>query len=129
MISVRRWRAPVPIATIHVPGVLSAGPVQGVVAAYRAFRMTGVYLSVGGAPADNSGSAGIIVDINKNFSTVFTTQANRPTIADGAVVGGPGVAPNVSAVAAGDVFSAEIDQVGPSTPGTDLTIVILGIPA
>jgi hypothetical protein len=64
-----------------------------------------------------------IVDVNKNGTTVFTTQGNRPTIAIGANVSS-NVAPDVTAVAAGDQISFDIDQIGSGTAGSDLYVAV-----
>lgn len=90
-------------------------PVDGV------YTITGVRLSVGTAPA----GANIIVDIKKNNVTIFTTQANRPAIAAGATSAGPGAAPDVTSLSAGDLLSVDIAQVGSTTPGANLTVVII----
>lgn len=53
----------------------------------------------------------IIVDVNKNGSTVFATQANRPTIPAGQHASSI-VVPSVTSFAAGDYLTVDIDQVG-----------------
>jgi hypothetical protein len=85
------------------------------------FDMTliGVRAAVGTAPT----GADLIVDVNKNGTTVYTTQGNRPTISDGATSSSETV-PDVTAVAAGDLLSVDIDQVGSSTEGSDLVVAI-----
>ena len=52
----------------------------------------------------------IIVDVNKNGSTIFTTQANRPTIMVGQTVDTDST-PNVTAVAPGDQLTVDVDQI------------------
>lgn len=66
----------------------------------------------------------IIVDINKNGTTIFTTQANRPTISDGENKGSSSPTPDVTSLAEGDVITLDIDQVGSSTAGADLTVEV-----
>jgi hypothetical protein len=73
----------------------------------------------GGAPA---GSA-VIVDVNKNGTTIYTNQANRPQIAAGATTG-TGNSPAITAFTAGDYITVDVDAVGSTTPGTDLTVVV-----
>lgn len=85
------------------------------------YTIVGVRLMVGTAPVGSS----IILDVNKNGTTIFTTQANRPTIAAGANAGGPGTTPNVTSLAAGDYITVDIDQVGSTTAGSDLTVSII----
>lgn len=67
--------------------------------------------------------ATLIIDVNKNGVTVFTTQANRPTVADGAKASTT-TPPDVTAVAAGDRLTVDVDQVGSGTPGSDLYVAI-----
>ena len=74
---------------------------------------------VGTAPT----GASVIVDVNKNGSTVFTTQANRPTIAAGAKASGAAV-PDVTTFAEDDFMTVDIDQIGSGTPGSDLLVVL-----
>ncbi len=72
---------------------------------------------VGTAPA---GSA-LILDIHKNGVTVFTNQENRPTIAIGETAV-TSVAPDVTGIAAGDLVTLCIDQVGAA--GADLSVTL-----
>lgn len=68
--------------------------------------------------------ASIIVDINKNGTTIFTTQDNRPTIADGETVES-GTTPDVTSLSEGDYLSLDVDQVGSGTAGADITVEII----
>ena len=68
--------------------------------------------------------ASLIADINKNGVTMFTTQANRPTIAAGANSAGAVTLPDITALAAGDYVSVDIDQIGSGVAGSDLTVAI-----
>lgn len=67
--------------------------------------------------------ASIIVDVNKNGTTVFTTQANRPTIAAAGNVSGQKV-PDVTSLSIGDYLTVDIDQVGSTIAGADLVVVL-----
>lgn len=67
--------------------------------------------------------ADIIVDVNLNGTTIFTTQANRPTIVDGTNEDASAI-PDVTAIAAGDVLEIDVDQIGSGTSGADLVVVI-----
>ena len=72
----------------------------------------------------DTGSAGnTIVDVNLNGTTIFTTQANRPTLAyndlDQVAVSGT---PDVIACAVGDVLTIDIDQV--ATGAETLSVVV-----
>lgn len=76
--------------------------------------------------AGSSGST--IVDLNKNGTTMYTTQANRPTVtaAGGNDQSSGGTLPDVVAVAAGDVLSADTDQIEDGTP-SDYVLIIEGV--
>lgn len=79
----------------------------------------GVLVTAGTAPT----GASLILDVNKNGTTIFTTQANRPTIADGSTSSSLAI-PDVTAVATNDKITVDIDQVGSSVAGSDLVVVI-----
>lgn len=86
-----------------------------------ALTITKVLSSVKTAPT----GAALIIDIHKvpkgstTSTTVFTTQANRPTIADGEYED-ESVAPDVTSIAQGDVIEIYIDQIGSTIAGADL---------
>jgi len=67
--------------------------------------------------------ADIIFDMNKNATTIFTTQANRPKIVDGAnkITWTP---PDVVAFAAGDYLTIDVDQIGSGTKGKNFVGVL-----
>ena len=67
--------------------------------------------------------ASAIVDLHKNGTTMYTTQANRPTIAAGSTYV-TATLPDVLTWAAGDVLQLEVDQKGSSTDGADLSVVV-----
>ena len=85
------------------------------------YTIVGTRLMAGTAPT----GAALIVDVNKNGTTIYTTQGNRPTIADGANAGGPGATPDVTTLAAGDYLTVDIDQIGSSVAGSDLTVSVI----
>jgi hypothetical protein len=68
--------------------------------------------------------AAVIVDVNLSGVTVFTTQAGRPTIAAGAKTSGKVTAMNTTTVPDGGYITVDIDQVGSSVAGSDLTVQI-----
>lgn len=82
-----------------------------------------VALKVKTAPTGSS----LIVDVNQNGTTIFTTQGNRPTIADGdtSVVS---VAPDVTSLVKEDVLTIDIDQAGSTVAGEDLVVEVRGQP-
>jgi hypothetical protein len=115
---------PVVVAQWYISGGLSAAGFAQKIPAPFAATLTGVRLAIGTAPV----GAAILVDVNKAGTSIFTTQGNRPTIADGATSGGPGTAPDVTSVAAGDLLAIDVDQVGSGTAGSNLTVQVLGVP-
>jgi len=86
-----------------------------------AYTITGTRLMVGTAPTGTD----LIVDINRNGTSIYTTQANRPSITAGQNAGGPGTAPDVTALVAGDYLTVDIDQIGSSVAGSDLTVTVI----
>lgn len=85
----------------------------------KAHKILEVEASVGVAPT----GASLIVDVNKNGTTVHTTQGNRATIAaSGFVDAATDV--EVNTLADGDYLTVDIDQVGSTVAGEDLTVVI-----
>ncbi|HUS26690.1 MAG TPA: hypothetical protein VMY99_05070 [Nevskiaceae bacterium] len=87
----------------------------------------GTYTIVGTRLMANTAPTGasIIVDVNKNGTTIYTTQGNRPTIAASANSGGPGSTPDVTSLAAGDYLTVDIDQIGSTIAGADLTVGVI----
>jgi hypothetical protein len=79
-----------------------------------------VTASVGTAPT----GASILIDVNKNGTTIFTTQSNRPTIAASGFEDESG-APDVTSWAAGDYLTIDIDQVGSTIAGANLTVTVV----
>lgn len=82
--------------------------------------ITGVRATVAAVP---EGSA-IIIDVNKNDSTIFTSQANRPTIPSGSTSSGKVTSMDVTTVADGDYLSVDIDQIGSTDSGADLVVQV-----
>jgi hypothetical protein len=77
------------------------------------------WLIVRTAPTD----AAITIDIHKNGTTIWSTQGNRATIAYGQTTGNTTTF-NTTALSAGDYLDLDIDTVGSTVAGTDLTIVL-----
>jgi hypothetical protein len=70
-----------------------------------------------------TGSA-LTVDVNKNGTSIYAaTQANRPSIAAGAnaALGGT---PDTTTFALGDVLTVDVDAVGSTISGSNLSIVV-----
>lgn len=84
------------------------------------WTILGVRASVGTAPTGSS----IIVDVLINGTTIFTTQANRPTIPASGNTSGNVTNMDVTTIANGSYFTVNIAQVGSTTAGGDLSIQI-----
>src|SRR5690606_29675306 len=109
---------------VHTIEDALAAPLPGVLRYYNQFGFTRtirkVFLSVSGAPA----GAAIIVDVNKNGTTIFTNQANRPQIAAGQLTGQTTTI-DAPTWADGEYFTVDVDQVGSTTPGQNLSVHIV----
>ncbi len=77
-------------------------------------------MTVNTAPTTTS----IIVDINKNGTTIFTNQNNRLTIAATANTTLQPIIPDITLLNINDYLTVDIDQIGSGTAGSDLTVVI-----
>lgn len=85
-----------------------------------ALTVTGVWIWRGTAGT----SSATIVDLNKNGTTMYTTQANRPTIAwNDADKKVDCTLPDVVSIAAGDIVTIDIDQKEGGTP-QDLIVCV-----
>jgi hypothetical protein len=108
-------------AVFSVAGTLST--VTGLARWYndsgRTLSIVKVRASVGVAPT----GASLIVDVNKNGTTIFTTQSARPTIAAAGVTATG--TPAVTTLADGDYLTVDIDQIGSGTAGADLTVQVV----
>jgi hypothetical protein len=82
------------------------------------WTIVGVRASVGTAPTGSS----IIVDVNVDNTTIFTTQGNRPTIAISGFTSGKVTNMNVTTIADGQYVTIDIDQVGSTVAGSDLVV-------
>lgn len=87
-----------------------------------ACRITEVQVHVGTAPT----GAALIVDVNDDGTTVFTTQGNRPQVADGANDDTSGTPDGGTSVVKDSVITIDVDQVGSGTAGADLTVHVRG---
>jgi len=105
--------------SFSAPGTLSIKTGKGRFYAPADFDITGVTVACGTTPVGQS----IVVDINKNGSTIYTNQAARPTIFAGNYYA-LATTPNITSISAGDYITVDIDQVGLSFAGSDLTVVL-----
>lgn len=81
-----------------------------------------VVLSVRASVGTPSTGASVIVDVNLDGTTIFTTQGNRPTVA-AATYTATGT-PDVTAIPDGSYLTVDIDQIGSGVAGADLLVQI-----
>ena len=102
-----------------IPGTLSLG--TGLARLYFTSSRTisSVHVSVGEAPT----GASAIFDVNKNGTTIFTTQANRPTIPASSFVDASSV-PDVTSMTNGDYLTVVVAQIGSTIAGSNAVIIV-----
>lgn len=83
------------------------------------YTIVTVRASVNTAPT----GASLICDVSKNGTTIYTTQANRPTIAASGFTATAN-SPNVTTFVSGDYLTVDVDQIGSTIAGSDLTVTI-----
>lgn len=121
---------------MQVSGALAtSGTASGLVwRAPRAGKLTGVVAQVGTAPAGST----IILDVKRvgagsaptaAGTSVFTVAGRKPTIGTAgfaSTLNGTAGVPNNQDFAAGDYLRVEVEQVGSSTAGGNLTVQLFG---
>jgi len=107
------------VQVFTVPGTLSAGTGRAKFYIPGAITLGNVRASVATAPVGSD----IIIDVNKNGESVFTTQSNRPKIYAGQVLVSHST-PDVTEFVEGDYITVDVDAVGSLNPGSDLTVQI-----
>jgi hypothetical protein len=114
-----KWSAPTHYINVGRYGVLTV--LAGDKRTYVPYACTivNVYASVSVAPT----GASIIADLNVNGSTAFATQGNRPTITATNFTDATST-PDTTAISAGDYFTLDVDQIGSTIAGSDLTLTI-----
>lgn len=103
----------------YIDGTLTTS-LKAIFIAPFALTITNIKAAVVTAPT----GADLILDIHKNGTTIFTTQGNRPTIPAGETADSSSV-PDVISLAAGDIVRLEIDQIGSTIAGADLSVTIV----
>lgn len=83
------------------------------------YQIETVRIAVDTAPT----GAALTVDVNKSGTTIYTTQSARPSIAASANTA-TGNNPAVKTFAAGDYITVDVDQVGSTVAGADLTVTV-----
>lgn len=84
--------------------------------------VTGTILGVAITCHISPAGANLIVDVNKNGTTLFTTQSNRPTIVAGSY-GSGWIVPDVTSFdGTTDTLTADVDQTGVGIAGGDIVV-------
>jgi hypothetical protein len=65
----------------------------------------------------------LIFDINLNGTTIWSTQSNRVQIAASGT-SGSSTTFNTASLTEGDILTIDIDQIGSSDPGKDITVIL-----
>lgn len=76
----------------------------------------------------NSGEATDIADVNKNGTTIYTTQANRPTLGTSNTgLWAEAAEPEIVTLEAGDILSLDIDQIATTGSARVKAAILLGV--
>lgn len=109
-----------PTFEFAVVGTLTTGTsVTPLLIVPQSMTIEKVWVQVKTAPTGQA----IIIDINKNGTTIWTNQANRAQIAASGT-SGTQTSFSVTSLSEGDYLSIDLDQVGSSVAGADLTIAM-----
>ena len=106
--------------SFYVDDVLEVGTDLMNIIAPLGLTITGVRANVSIAPT----GADLIIDINKNGTTLYTTQGNRPTIL-ATETSETATLPDVTSISLGDIISIDIDQIGSTVAGGNLSVVLI----
>lgn len=85
----------------------------------RSYTIQNIIATVGTAPT----GASVIFDVNKNGTTIFTTQGNRPTIVASGFSDLTST-PDVTSLVSGDYLTVDVDQVGSTLAGGQAVVRI-----
>lgn len=107
------------VYTFAVTGVLTVATGKSRIYLEGNYTIETVRAAVNTAPTGST----ILVDVNKNGTTVYTTQTARPSIAISgfSALGGT---PAILTYASGDYLSVDLDQIGSTIAGSDLTVTV-----
>lgn len=109
------------IAMLKVPGTLAVA--AGTTRIYNDTGATWTISSIRATVETAPTGGTVVVDVNKNGTTLFTTQANRPTIASAGLTSGKVTNADVTTVADGDYLTVDVDTT--TSPAADLTVSIV----
>lgn len=108
-------------ALFKLSGTLTAS--TGITRLYNdtgaAWTISSVRATVETAPSGGT----VVIDVNIDGTTIFTTQANRPTIADGDSTSGKVTDMDVTSVADGSYLTIDVDTA--TSPAANLTVTLV----
>lgn len=104
---------------LEASGALTTGVKDRWVAPFDG-EVVNVIATVGTAPTGDD----LIIDLEKNGTTVFSTTANKPTVEATKKTSALSARPDVPRFAAGDVLAINVTQVGSTVAGSDLDVVV-----
>lgn len=107
------------VLKLEAAGTLTTGIKDRWIAPFGC-EIVNVTAVVGTAPT----GATLIVDVEKDGVTIFTTQANRPVVPIAGTESPVSARPDVTQVAAGEVLALQVDQIGSTVAGADLDVSI-----
>ncbi|MFI7062466.1 hypothetical protein ACIBL3_15890 [Kribbella sp. NPDC050124] len=110
---------PIEAHTFAVTGTAAVATGKSRIYLEESYAIETVRAAVNTAPT----GAALIVDLNRNGTTVYTDQSKRPSIAAGTNTA-TGNDPAVTTLAAGDYLTVDVDQVGSTAAGADLTVTV-----
>lgn len=113
--------APTITATFSKTGAITTG--AGAARWYNHSGSTLVVKAVGASVGTAPTGASLIVDVNVNATTIYATQANRPTIAASGFVATGGTASTTN-VTNGQYVTVDVDQIGSTVAGSDLVVTV-----
>lgn len=76
--------------------------------------------------ASSGGADDDIIDVNINGTTIFTTQANRPTLTKTNTGAWTEITPEVDIVRPGDIISYDVDQIDTTGSARVKILILLG---
>jgi hypothetical protein len=108
-------------AVFKVSGTLSIG--VGVTRLYNDTGSTWTIIAVRASVETPPSGGSVVVDVNKNGITIFTTQANRPTVTTLGTTSGKVTNADITSVADGDYLTIDVDTT--TAPAAELSVQIV----
>lgn len=109
-----------------VPLIFSVNGQLGVAAGVARVGVEGTYVIKGVRARVDTAPTGssIKVDVNKNGTTIWSTQTNRPDIATSSNASSYVTNMNTTSLSSGDYLTMDVDQIGSTIAGSHLTVTV-----